>query len=161
MLAELEEDLAAETLYRSPHLNDEGQRTYESLLRSAITGGTDVSFADALCANNALRLPVKWQRAADVGSREALDALASTLAEREFHRFYIRGLCRRAIKQGVQTLIIYRAKPPTVSRPPSKSMVGVQVMAGSLLEDLSGAFRSTPPHGLPQCHDPGLSVRLP
>jgi hypothetical protein len=87
-------------------------------------------------------------------------AATALLAEREFHRFYMRGLCRRAIEQGVLTLVIYRAKPSDPVRAHSDTMVGVQITASSLLEDLSHAFRTTPPHGLPQCRDPGLSVRF-
>lgn len=40
-------------------------------------------------------------------------------------------------------------------------MIGLKISVTSLLEDLRGAFRSLPPHGLPQCRDPGLSVRFP
>ena len=91
----------------------------------------------------------------------ALTATAALLAEREFHRFYIRGLCCRALDQGVSALVIYRARPATQGRPSSDAMVGVRITVSSLLEDLRVTFRGVPPHGLPQCHDPGLSVRLP
>ena len=161
MLTELEADLANGTLYFSPQLSEQGQLQYHHLLRAAVTSGTEESFAEALEHLQAVLPPGRWQHPREVGPDEALAAATGRLAEREFHRFYIRGLCRRALDQGVHALEIYRAKPAENGRAPSDAMVGVRVTASSLLEDLSGEFRSWPPHGLPQCRDPGLSVRLP
>jgi hypothetical protein len=161
MLAELDADLAAGTLYCSPQLSEEGLRQYSRLLRAAVLTGTDDSFAEALGAGDAVRPLSRWQHPREVGPDEALAAATSRLAEREFHRFYLRGLCCRALDQGVDALVIYRARPADNGRAPSDAMIGVRIAASSLLEDLRGSFRSLPPHGLPQCRDPGLSVRLP
>lgn len=161
MLAELQADLASGTLYCSPQLNEEGLRQYTRLLRAALLTGTDGSFAEALCARDAVRPPSRWQHPKTVGADEALTTATIRLAEREFHRFYIRGLCRRALDQGVATLVIYRARPADPGRTSADAMIGVRIDASSLLEDLRGTFPSLPPHGLPQCRDPGLSVRLP
>lgn len=160
MLAELEADLADGSLYRSPQLSDDGLRQYHCLLRAALLAGTDDSFAEALSAQDAVRPPSRWQHPREVGPVEALADATIRLAEREFHRFYIRGLCRRALDEGVETLVIYRARPPDSGRAPADAMIGVRIAVGSLLEDLRGTFRSLPPHGLPQCRDPGLSVRF-
>jgi hypothetical protein len=161
MLAEFEADLATGTLYRSPQLSEEGLRVYHHLLRDALVSGTDATFAQALASHDAVKLIGRWQHSKEVGASEALTAAIAVLAEREFHRFYMRGLCRLAIDQGVASLVIYRARPTDLGRKSSDAMVGVRIVATSLLEDLRGTFPSLPPHGLPQCRDPGLSVRLP
>jgi hypothetical protein len=161
MLAELEADVETGTLYQAPQLSEEGRRQYEHLLQDAIVNGTEVSFAEALQACGGIRPPNRWQHAREIDAPAALAALTCRLAERELHRFYIRGLCRRALEQGVDTLEIYRARPPDPGRTPSNAMIGVRIAVTSLLEDLRGTFCSFPPHGLPQCRDPGLSVRLP
>ncbi|MGE3272096.1 MAG: hypothetical protein AB7P40_25300 [Chloroflexota bacterium] len=161
MLEEFDADLAAGTLYRSPQLSEQGADRYQSLLRAALTDGSDVSFAEALGKCGAVLPPGRWQNSKDVAAEDATLAATVLLAEREFHRFYIRGLCRRALDAAVETLVIYRAKPSDPGRSSSDAMVGVQITVRSLLEDLRGSFRSLPPHGLPQCRDPGLSVRLP
>jgi hypothetical protein len=161
MLAELGADLAAGTLYRIPQLTEEGRHQYEHLLHDAIENGTEVSFAEALQACDGIRPPNRWQHAREIDAPDALAALTRRLAEREIHRFYIRGLCCRALEQGVETLEIYRARPADPGRAPANAMIGVRVAVRSLLEDLRGTFCSFPPHGLPQCRDPGLSVRLP
>jgi hypothetical protein len=161
MLAELDADVATESLYRSPQLSESGMCHYPRLLRVAIRSGNEDTFAEALGALGAVRPPSRWQHPKEVGPAEALAAATLRLAEREFHRFYIRGLCCRALEQGIDLLVIYRARPADSGRAPADSMIGLRIDVTSLLEDLRGAFRSLPPHGLPQCRDPGLSVRLP
>ena len=161
MLDELRADLVAGVLYLSPHLNERGRSQYQQLLQAAVATGTERSFADDLCAMDYVELPAHWKRSDPKDVDEALVAAAELLAEREFHRFYIRGLCRRAMHEGVPNLVIYRAKAAPAGRSHSEMMVGVKITASSLLEDLSQDFRTMPPHGLPQCRDPGLSVRLP
>lgn len=161
MLDEFEADLTAGALYRSPQLTETGARRYEGLLRTTLTSGTDETFAQALSVIDAVLPPGRWQHSKEVGAGNATMAATVLLAEREFHRFYLRGLCRRALDEGVETLIIYRARPADPGRASSDAMVGVRISVLSLLEDLRGTFRSLPPHGLPQCRDPGLSVRLP
>jgi hypothetical protein len=160
MLAELEADLAAGALYQSPQLSDAGLGLYPRLLRDAIMAGTDESFAEALLDCDAVRPPTRWYPKG-IGAQEACEAATSRLAERELHRFYIRGLCCRALDQGVESLEIYRARPADPGRAPANAMIGVRVSVRSLLEDLRGTFDTWPPHGLPQCRDSGLSVRLP
>jgi hypothetical protein len=160
MLAELEADIAAGTLYQSPQLSEAGLLQYSRLLRDAIVAGTDESFAQALHDCNAVTPPTRWYPKGS-GAEEAGVAATLRLAERELHRFYIRGLCRRALDQGVDSLVIYRARPADPGRAPVNAMIGVRIAASSLLEDLRGTFDSWPPHGLPQCRDSGLSVRLP
>jgi hypothetical protein len=161
MIAELNADLGNGTLYRSPQLSEEGLQVYSQLLRAALLTGTDASFAVALSANNAIRPLGRWQHSKEIGATDALASATAILAEREFHRFYIRGLCCRALKHGIDVLVIYRARPADHGRTPADSMIGLRIDVRSLLEDLRGAFRSLPPHGLPQCRDPGLSVRFP
>ncbi len=161
MLAEFDADVASGTLYRSPQLTDDGQRDYQRLLRDALLTGTVASLADELMRWGSVRPLGRWQHAKEALPSDALTAASALLAEREFHRFYLRGLCRRAMDEGVQTLVIYRAKPATPGRATADAMIGIRITAGSLLEDLRGVFDSWPPNGLPQCRDPGLSVRLP
>ena len=161
MLAELDADVAAGSLYLSPQLSDVGLSHYQRLLRAAIQSGTEASFAEALGALGAVTPPSRWQHPKEVGPAEAHADATFRLAEREFHRFYIRGLCCRALEQGIDFLVIYRARPADPGRAPADSMIGLRIAVRSLLEDLRGDFPSLPPHGLPQCRDPGLSVRLP
>lgn len=162
MLDELTDDLAAGRLYVDPRLSERGRADYERLLRAAIQRGTEASFADELRAHDRMRQTQQWERSrGGVSTTELPSTTPEVVAESEFHRFYARGLCRRALKEGIYTLVIYRAGAAASPRANSETMVGVRIDAGSLLEDLRTPPGGQPPRGLPQCHDPGLSVRLP
>lgn len=102
MLAELEADRAARTLHYSSQLTEAGAQRYRALLQAALESGTEASFAETLAHHDAIRPPNRWQHAKDIGPAEALADATFRLAEREFHRFYIRGLCCRALAQGVE-----------------------------------------------------------
>src|SRR5215210_4151821 len=106
MLSEFQADVAAGWLYLSPNLSESGRDHYPDLLRTALTSGTETSFADDLLASDSVTVTDRWHRSSQVQSGEALTSAVALLAEREFHRFYIRGLCRRAMEQGVRTLVI-------------------------------------------------------
>ena len=99
MLAELQADVAAGLLYLSPQLSASGRSEYQYLLRTAFATGTEASLADDLRASDSVELPDRWQRSGQNDHDGALTAATALLAEREFHRFYIRGLCRRAMEQ--------------------------------------------------------------
>ena len=159
MLDELEADVAQRCLHLSPYLTEAGRAAYARVLRAALRGGTEASLAAELRRPGRMDTPTGWQQGALV--RSLPSTAPDALAEAEFHRYYIRGLCRRAIAEGVRTLVIYRAKDGTPSRANTDGMVGVRIDAASLLEDLRTTSGQTPPRVLRGCPDPGMSVRLP
>lgn len=159
MLDELEADVARRRLYLSPYLTGAGRADYEQTLRAALRDGTEESLATELRRPGHMDLPPGWKQGA-LG-RDLPATAADALAEAEFHRFYVRGLCRRALAEGVRTLVIYRAKDGVPARVNADGMVGVQIDAASLLEDLQATTGQMPPRVLHGCPNPGMSVRLP
>jgi hypothetical protein len=159
MLDELEADVARRGLYLSPYLTSAGRAEYEPTLRAALRDGTEESLATELCRPGHMELPLGWKQGA-LG-RDLPATAADGLAEAEFHRFYVRGLCRRAIADGIRTLVIYRAKDGVPARVNADGMVGVRIDAASLLEDLQATAGQMPPRVLHGCPNPGMSVRLP
>jgi hypothetical protein len=161
MVEELDRDVERDCLYLSPHLSEIGRASFEQLLRTALRSGTERSLADALRSNARMEVTKRWERRTGAPIVGELPATApDTLAESEFHRFYVRGLCRRALDEGISTLEIYRARPTEQSRLKSDALVGVRMDATSLLEDLRPCLGGTPRRVLPPCPDAGLSVRL-
>jgi hypothetical protein len=84
---------------------------------------------------------------------------AIKFAEGEFNRFYLRGLSRRAIEDGI-SLEVYRAKVVAEARPDSEALLGRVLRPADLLEDLRrnkgfGTFL-----GVPMGPNSGLSARL-
>jgi hypothetical protein len=85
---------------------------------------------------------------------------AETLAEGEFNRFYIRGLCRRALETGISQLIIYRAKPVENPRSESELRIGATLEAAELLQDLRANIAVETCLGMPPGPNSGLCVKL-
>lgn len=143
MLEELRFDLARGGLYVSPRLSAHGRQVYASLLRAAIEGGTPASFAAALRGALEARTP-----------RDAADMLA----EGELGRFYIRGVCRRAIVEDV-AIEVYRARPVRHPRPESEARIGARPNPDALLGDLRRHVGVDTALGVPGGPNSGLSVR--
>lgn len=161
MLDELNRDLAGGSIYISPRLNAQGAMEYPELLRSAIAFGDDSSLAASLRARHCLKTTeIRQTRNGPVEAKVPITA-PETLAEGEFNRFYARGLCLRALSQGVPSLEIYRAKQVTNPRPDSVLKVGSLIHASQLLDDLRIHQGIEPALGVPPGPNSGLSVRIP
>jgi hypothetical protein len=161
MLDELDRDVADGSLFLSPRLSERGQASFEQLLRTALGSGTERSLAEELRCHDRMETATRWERPAGAPIVASLPPTApEALAESEFHRFYVRGLCRRALADGVYTLAIYRARPAEHNGQKADALVGVRMDATSLLEDLRPSPGGAPRRVLPACPDAGLSVRL-
>lgn len=157
MLAELDWDLREGTLYMGKDLSAEGQSKYHEFLREAMETGDDVLLEARLSEPgifNAMGLrkgkPVKV--ASNAPQR---------LAEGEFNRFYMRGLCRRADEEGVSSVIVYRARESSSPRPESEALIGSSIDARALLADLRENVGVDTALGLPPGPNSGLSAKLP
>lgn len=162
MLDELEQDVAAGRLYISPRLSERGRIDYNALLQAAIESGDDVSLATALRSHGRIS-PTEQRRKPKGGFTTAKvpTTAPETLAEGEFNRFYARALCRRAIDDSTNKLVVYRAKDVRDPRPESEAMIGRTIDATALLDDLRSHTGIEPALGLPPGPNSGLSVRLP
>jgi hypothetical protein len=162
MLDELEQDVERGQLYFSPRLSERGRRDYESLMRAAIESLNDVLLADALRVNDRLK---NWEerhvKNGGVMEVKVPFTAADTLAEGEFNRYYVRGVCRRALDEGDGEVVVYRAKQPNRPRPQSEAILGRRIDAEELLNDLRNHGGEQPQLGIPPGPNSGLSVKLP
>lgn len=164
MLDEMEYDIAHNQLHISPFLSGQGQRDYANLLRDAILSGTDDSLAENLRAHRRIlkTLPRRQPKSGGYSIAATPENAAEVLAESEFNRYYIRGLARRALEDGISELVIYRAKPARNPRPESEARVETTLPPQALLDDLRAHPGDEPPRlGVPSGPNSGLSVRLP
>lgn len=162
MLSELELDLSHGTLYISPRLNEAGVQNYESLLREAILRHDDEWLAAELRSRDYIN--TNEERPIPQGGLATTKVPATapdTLAEGEFNRFYVRGLCSRALNEGIPEVVVYRGKQVQQPRPASEAMIGKRIPAMNLLLDLRQSPGVEPALGLPPGPDSGLTVRLP
>jgi hypothetical protein len=162
MVDELDEDIAGSKLYISSRLSERGRREYPELLRTAIRSGNDATLASELRIEGRLN-QTEQRRTPSGGITTARVPITApeTLAEGEFNRFYARGLCRRALAEGIKKVVIYRAKQVANPRSESQAKIGTTLDPGALLEDLRTHVGVDPALGLPPGPNSGLSVKLP
>lgn len=167
MLAEVDHDVAQGTLYLSPRLTDRGRRDWPELLRAAVQVRDEVLLAETLRGTGRLR-EIEYRRSRPrrgwgrVHEVQVPSTAATTLAEGEFNRFYIRGLCLRALEAGIVEVVVYRAKAVAEPRPESARLVGRRLGASELLSDLRDhSCEEEPALRVPGGPNSGLSVRLP
>ena len=161
MLHEIERDLQQSCLYKSPRLSPQGESEYPQLLRDAAASGDDGSLAAELSIPGRLNVTEPRKTKSGVTFVKVPVTAPQTMAEGEFNRFYARGLCLRAMAEGIPDLVIYRAKEVENPRSVSLSLIGQTVAAEKLLQDLRNSIGTDTALGLPPGPNSGLSVRLP
>jgi hypothetical protein len=162
MLAEIDRDIAMNTLYVSDNLNPQGQIDYPDLLRAASQDGNDVTLAAEIRGRlNAYEKPRKLKSGALSKPPVMRSNAHEMLAEGEFNRFYIRAACLRAIEDRIPAVIVYRAKAVENARSESQQKIGQRVPVETLLSDLRNHPGVDTALGLPPGPNSGLSVHLP
>lgn len=160
MLKESEMDIGKGTLYISPRLNSRGQSIWAELLKEAIVGHNDDWLATQLKgymkSHEERRL-----RSGKITVVKVPVTAPETLAEGEFNRYYARGLCERAIAEGISEVIVYRGKQVQQPRPVSQAMIGKRIDPTALLEDLRKSPGVEPALGIPPGPNSGLTICLP
>ena len=161
MLNELDIDIAKGCLYVSPRLTYRGRKTYPSVLRKAIRDYDDSWLARQLRDKKFIKIYEERKKPSGgcIKARVPCTA-AEILAEGEFNRFFIRGLCARALEQGTNEVRVYRGKAVKNARPQSEVLIGSVKKAKNLLNDLRMKIGDEPCLGLPGGPNSGLTVRL-
>lgn len=161
MIAEFDSDVANGRLYLSHRLTGAGQQQYPGLLKQAIQSGDDNSLAQSI--RNVGIIKTQEERRSQTKGVILVKVSANApemLAEGEFNRFYCRGVCARAIEDGIETVVAYRAKETAHPRAESEAKIGQRINAKELLEDLRTNQGRNTIFGLPAGPNSGLSVKL-
>jgi hypothetical protein len=113
MRSEFEAEEASGLAYRSKALSPAGLAAFPDMLRATITRGEDISLEIAL------RDPALWEPTEEHTRegitrprRRNIDQAARRLALTEFSTWYVRGLARRLIDEGVLQCEVYRGEHP-------------------------------------------------
>lgn len=167
IIQEVERDSTHGTLYLSPRLTERGRRDWPELLLTAVRDGDESSLAERLRGTGRLK-EVEYRRSHSrrgwgrVQEVKVPFTAAMTLAEGEFNRFYIRGLCLRAIEAGIAEVVVYRGKHVENPRPESRYLIGRRMAASAMLDDLRiHCGEEEPSLRVPGGPNSGLSVHLP
>ena len=154
MLAEYEMDSASGRVYVCKRLSDEGRRAFPALLREAIEKHDDAWLSGQL---RSLTLLTTYSGTGPLGIGQQVPEI---IAEGEFNRYYMRGLCARAVAEGVPQLQVYRAKVVATRKASLLERIGQFVSPATILAEFHSAHRSDPALASPFGPDTGLSVRI-
>ncbi len=154
MIEEINSDIEKGVLYVSSRLNATGKEKYPSFLINAAKSGNDATFQKDLQSSIHFN-PTYLRQGKPV---KMPSNSAELLAQGEFNRFYIRGICRKAIVDGIETVEVYRARHSSWSRPESEMKIGKSINAKDLLRDLRNSVGEQP-QMLPEVNS-GLSVKF-
>jgi hypothetical protein len=152
--------------YKSPRLTPVGLAKWIDVLNDTIIGHDDDWLAAQLVAARSFNSREDYTRK-DTGKTYSRVVhpvhAAQQLAEGEFNRYYLRGLCRRAKEAGIEYLIVYRGKAVERPRPESEAMIGHHISVDELLAALrSNDFVSIEDAlKVPGGPNSGLTARLP
>lgn len=162
MVEEIDMDASGRKIYISSYLNDLGKRVWPNLLRTAAQSHDDSWLAEQL--RDTARLKQTTERKKPKGGYTTVRVPVTapeTLAEGEFNRYYARGLCKRAVEDGIAEVIVYRAKEVRQPRPESEAKIGAKYSPSVVLADLritQGVERAL---GIPPGPNSGLTLKLP
>ena len=162
MRQELDMDISKDRLYLSKRFTPKGQEDYKSLLREAINYHDAVWLAGQLSRSGRMKgVEISHSRKGTSYIKRTPLSDHETFAYGEFNRFYIRGLCARAIAEGIDHLVVYRALDVQAARSASEERMGSQVDSRDLLDDLRKNVGQATRLGIPGGPNSGISVKLP
>jgi len=131
MVGEVDDDAASGRLFLSDRLSGLGRSAYPALFRDAVARYDDGWLVVRLSQPGVMNTHEQVVRRGRLVSARIPHTAATTLAEGEFNRFYLRGLCRRALAEGGRMIEVYRARPVREPRPQSVALVGHQLAPGN------------------------------
>lgn len=149
-LQELEADYNEGRIYYSGRLNQNGKESFVDAFRNAILTGDEEEL------ENSITESMNKTEVVNGVIKKVPSNAAQLLAQGEFNRYYIRGLCLWALENGIYELEVYRARESSWTRPGSEAKIGRKLDASKLLEDLQTTIGKQPQY-LPEVNS-GLSV---
>ena len=159
MLSEVDSDLSHENLYISPRLNELGEQNYVSLLKEAIEHHDDAWLAQQLRGHGYMKenLQRKKRDGGFTTVRVPKNA-PDTLSERDFNRYYARGLCLRVIAEGMDQVEVCLGKRGRKLQQEFEDILRKKLPAEILLEDLRKSSSVDSALGLLRRSNSGLTI---
>ena len=128
MLKAIEEAEGTGNIYFSTRFNLAGNMEWLPLLKQAAQEFNEHWLAYQLEANKLMKDFEGSRTPSDVYTiKHVPHTAAETMAEGQFNRFYMLGLCKRARVEGITHLEVYRAKERSEPRPESQALIGNQL----------------------------------
>lgn len=128
MLEAISEAEASGNIYFSTRFNDAGYKQWLPLLKEAAKEHDEHWLAYQLEARRLMKgFEGSMTPSGGYTIKHVPDTAAETMAEGQFNRFYILGLCKRARAESISNLEIYRAKQSAAPRRELQNLIGSQI----------------------------------
>jgi hypothetical protein len=159
MVDEIEAAIREGNLYFSRRFNQAGYEEWPALLLEAAKEHNGHWLAYQLESRGTIKgLEGSWTPSGGYTIKHVPHTAAETMAEGQFNRYYILGLCRRALAEGKAQVFVYRAKEVRKPRPESNQIIGQSRDPSELIEQIR-PVKSSLGHELLQPNS-GLSIHL-
>lgn len=160
MLQEIQLDKETDNFYRSSFLTAQGKNVWVTLLEESVSHD-DVWLEQAIQSRGLLE---KFYTKRKPNSQALMQArvpvtAAQTLAEGEFNRLYVRGLCSRVLSEDGREIEAYRARHSENPRTASIAIIGQRFSAEQILNDLRSSQGVDSAFGLPAGPNSGISAK--
>jgi len=139
MKAEVEWDIECDKLRYSKDLNHSGTREFSELLMRAVDVGDESSLAFDLKERQCIRVYDAISDGKNVSLVKVPENRCHELSKSEFNKFYLRGLCRQAVDEGLSKIVVF---DESVERVYSSSKLLSDLRADMDIEDIMGVRKS-------------------
>lgn len=126
----------SDNIYFSTRFNEIGQKNWIRLLRTAAEQFDEHWLAFQLEMAGAMKHLKPQKKPWDYTLEYEPDSSIGILATGQFNRFYMIAICRRALEDNEQFVIVYRAKQRREPREESQILEGTSRDANDLLQEL-------------------------
>lgn len=143
MIDQVLEAEKTQNLYFSKRFSPEGQRRWPNLLRQAAKDHNEHWLAYQLEANACfINMESRHLQSGGYTIAHVPCSASETMAEGQFNRFYMLGLCHRAIDEGKDCVTVYRAKEVTSPREESCVLIGKKYAPKLLMDEIGPVEKS-------------------
>jgi hypothetical protein len=159
MVEEIERAIREDNLYFSKRFNQTGHKEWPVLLLEAAKEHNEHWLAYQLETKGLIKgLEGSRTPSGRYTLKHVPHTAAETIAEGQFNRYYILGLCRQALVKGKAQVVVYRAKEVSSPRAKSTQIIGQSRAPSELIEQIR-PLQSSLGHELLQPNS-GLSIHL-
>ena len=158
-LAEFDSDVERGALTVSSRIRPSNTGEYVALLREALTYYDDRWLEDRV-EGMVVHFELRQTPSGATTTAKLPSYAPRVLAEGDFNRYYMRGVCARALDEGRGVVEVYRARLSAEPRPESRELEGQRLDAAALLEQLRTRYADTEEEPMLGKPNSGLSVKL-
>lgn len=162
MINELDADIRSQNYYKSKRLKPGTEKVWLDIFRQAAELHNDVWLESQIRILKILVEREEQNRGGKIIVKDVPHDAAETLADGEFNRLYMRGVCLDVIKDNKDEVEVYRGKSVANARSESQQLIGKKLKAKLLLKELRDFNKNIGADsalGLPPGPNSGITIK--